>query len=111
MVSARVVRTREFSSEHAPAALPLAAIDRVTARLHWTDRTSRWNVHDGAEVFAVLDGVVDMQYRADGREYFVTLCAGDVFCVAAGCEHVARPRGEARVLVVGQAGVERAGSA
>jgi mannose-6-phosphate isomerase-like protein (cupin superfamily) len=100
MAAARVVRACEFSSERAWSALPLASIDSVTARLHWTDQPYRWHVNDGAEVFAVLDGMVDMQYRADGREYLVTLCAGDVFCAEGGCEHVARPRGEARVLVV-----------
>lgn len=106
MNAARVVRAREFSAARAWTALPLAAIDGVAARLHWTDQPYRWHVNDGAEVFAVLDGMVDMHYRAGGREYFVTLCPGDVFCADGGCEHVARPRGEARILVV-----ERAGSA
>jgi hypothetical protein len=106
MTAARIVRAREFSSERARATLPLAAIDSVTACLHWTDQPHRWHVNEGAEVFAVLDGVVDMKYRAGGREYLVTLCAGDVFCAEGGCAHVAHPRGEARVLVV-----ERAGSA
>ncbi len=100
MPAARIVRAREFLSGRAWAMLPLVAIDSVTARLHWTDQPHRWHVNHGAEVFAVLDGVVDMQYRAGGREYLVTLCAGDVFCAEGGCEHVARPRGEARVLVV-----------
>lgn len=104
MQAAKVVRAREFSPRQPWAALPLAAIDGVSARLHWTDQPYRWHVNDGAEVFAVLDGVVDMQYRAGGSDYLVTLFAGDVFCVDAGCEHIARPRGEARVLVVERAG-------
>jgi mannose-6-phosphate isomerase-like protein (cupin superfamily) len=104
MNMAKVVCAREFSATRAWSALPLVAIDGVTARLHWTDRPYRWHVNDGAEVFAVLDGVVDMHYRADGREYLVTLCSGDVFCAEGGCEHVAHPRGEARILVVERQG-------
>lgn len=57
-------------------------------------------MNDGQEVFAVLDGTVDMHYREQGREHVVTLGVGDVFFAQAGCEHVAHPRGEARILVV-----------
>jgi len=32
------------------------------------------------------------------------LQAGDVFFADAGCEHVARPRGEARILMIEQEG-------
>ena len=48
----------------------------------------------------MLDGVVDMHYREDGTEKIVTLETGDVFFAGIGCEHVAHPRGEARILVV-----------
>jgi hypothetical protein len=54
----------------------------------------------------VLDGIVDMHYRESGIECVVTLEVGDVFFADVGCEHVAHPRGEARILVV-----EREGSA
>jgi hypothetical protein len=30
----------------------------------------------------------------------VRLCAGDLFHAGVGCEHVAHPRGEARILVI-----------
>jgi len=54
----------------------------------------------GEEVFAVLDGKVDMHYRVDGKEHVVALGVGDVFFVGLGCEHVAHPQGAARTLVV-----------
>jgi len=52
----------------------------------------------------VLDGTVDMHYRENGAEKVVTLNAGDVFFAGIGCEHVAHPRGEARILVVEKEG-------
>ncbi len=76
----------------------------VTTRLHWTDQPYKWHVNDGQEVFAVMDGVVDMHYRQDGGEQIVRLEAGDVFFADVGCEHVAHPVGEARILVVEKEG-------
>lgn len=96
----KVVRAREFRADKAWGALDIASMNGVTTRLHWTDQPYRWHVNDGQEVFVVLDGIVDMHYRTDGREQVVALCAGDLFYAAVGCEHVARPRGEARILVV-----------
>jgi mannose-6-phosphate isomerase-like protein (cupin superfamily) len=78
----------------------------TTTRLHWTDQPYHWHVNDGEEVFAVLDGTVDMHYRLQGVEHVVILQVGDVFFAEEGCEHVAHPRGEARILVI-----EREGSA
>ena len=40
----------------------------------------------------------------DGREREVLLQPGDVFHARVGCEHVAHPRGEARILVVEKEG-------
>ena len=102
----RVIRAKEFTAERAWGALPVANMGGITTRIHWTDAPYRWHVNDGDEVFAVLDGTVDMHYREDGTEHAVTLGVGDVFHAHAGCEHVAHPRGPARVLVV-----EREGSA
>lgn len=64
----------------------------------------KWHVNDGEEVFAVLDGIVDMHYRETGIEKMVTLNVGDVLFAGVGCEHVAHPRGEVRVLVVEREG-------
>ena len=52
----------------------------------------------------VLDGTVDMHYREAGKEKVATLAVGDIFFAGVGCEHVAHPRGAARILVVETAG-------
>lgn len=101
-----VVRSKQFTGERAWQAIPIADIDGVTVRLHWTDRPYRWHVNDGQEVFAVLDGRVDMHVREDGRESVVRMEAGDIYHAVEGAEHMACPVGAARVLVV-----EREGSA
>jgi mannose-6-phosphate isomerase-like protein (cupin superfamily) len=101
--STRVVHARDFRPRRSWDALELMQLDGVTARLHWTNEPYRWHVNDGNEVFVVIDGLVDMHYRCDGSERFITLGAGDVFVAGAGCEHIARPRGEAHVLVVERA--------
>ena len=49
--------------------------------------------------FAVLAGPVEKRYRQDGEEHRTLLKAGDVFFAGVGCEHVAHPQGEARILV------------
>ncbi len=100
----KIVRTREFQADRAWGALDIAEMNGITTRLHWTDQPYRWHANDGEEVFAVLDGTVDMHYRIDGREEVAVLETGDVFFADVGCEHVAHPRGVARVLVVERAG-------
>jgi len=57
-------------------------------------------VNDGQEVFAVLDGVVKMLYMQLGVECSVMPNLSDIFFASIGTEHVAYPKGEARVLVV-----------
>ncbi len=100
----RVIRSREFTPQRAWEAMDIASMDGTTTRLHWTDQPYKWHVNDGEEVFAVLEGVVDMYYREDGREKSVALEPGDIFFADVGCEHVAHPRGEARILVVEREG-------
>ena len=102
--SSRTIRARDFRADRAWGALEVAKIEGATVRLHWTDAPYRWHVNDGEEVFAVLDGIVAMRYRQHGREHEVLLAPGDVFHARVGCEHVAHPRGEARILVVEKAG-------
>ncbi len=99
-----VHRGKEFTGKRAWDALPIANMDGVTVRVHWTDRPYKWHVNDGEEVFAVLDGSVVMHCREDGAESSVELMAGDVFHALVGCEHVAHPVGEARILVVEKEG-------
>lgn len=99
-----VIRSREFTADHAWGAVTVANMSGITTRVHWTNQPYKWHVNDGEEVFAVLDGIVDMHYREAGIEKMVTLNVGDVFFAGVGCEHVAHPRGEVRVLVVEREG-------
>jgi len=75
----KVIRSKEFTANRAWGAEDIADMDGTTVRLHWTDQPYQWHINDGQEVFAVLDGTVDMHYRASGVEQVVTLEAGDVF--------------------------------
>ena len=96
----KIIRTRNFTASRPWGALDIANMRGITTRLHWTDQPYTWHVNDGEEVFAVLDGRVEMHYREGGQERRVMLEAGDVFFAGIGCEHVAHPQGEARILVV-----------
>jgi mannose-6-phosphate isomerase-like protein (cupin superfamily) len=95
---------RLFTADSAWGARDIAEIDGATVRLHWTDRPYRWHVNDGAEVFVVLDGLVDMRYRDAGVEKSVRLEPADMFVADAGDEHVAHPVGQARILVIERKG-------
>ena len=96
----QVIKSREFTGSRAWEALPVASMNGVTTRLHWTDQPYKWHVNTGDEVFAVLDGRVKMHYRENGAEHVVELEAGDIFFAGEGCEHVAHPVGAARILVI-----------
>lgn len=100
----KIVRSKAFRADRPWGALEIAKMNGITTRLHWTDQPYRWHVNDGEEVFAVLDGQVEMRYREAGEERRVLLDAGDVFFAGVGCEHVAHPQGEARILVIEQEG-------
>lgn len=95
----------DYTGDHAWDALDLATFgEPATVRLHWTDAPYVWHVNDGEEVFVVLDGAVDMHYRDDGVEKVQPMRAGDICQAGVGDEHVAHPRGAARVLVVERKG-------
>jgi mannose-6-phosphate isomerase-like protein (cupin superfamily) len=100
----KVIRSQDFTADRPWGALDIARMGEITTRLHWTDQPYRWHVNDGEEVFAVLDGTVDMHVREGGQERVIELRTGDVFFAGVGCEHVAHPRGVARILVVEKAG-------
>jgi mannose-6-phosphate isomerase-like protein (cupin superfamily) len=102
----KIIRSKEFRAECAWGALDIATMSGITTRLHWTDQPYRLHVNDGEEVFAVLDGQVEMNCRQDSEQRRTLLAADDNFFADVGCEHVAHPLGEARILVV-----EREGSA
>ena len=100
----RFARAADFTGDSAWDALDIAEIDGATVRLHWTDSPYVWHVNDGAEVFVVLDGTVDMYYREDGEERVRHMAAGDICHAEAGDEHVAHPVGPARILVIERKG-------
>ncbi|RQR42934.1 MULTISPECIES: cupin [unclassified Burkholderia] len=99
-----IIRSTAFTAQRAWGALDIANLNGITVRLHWTDQPYRWHVNDGEEVFAVLDGRVEMRYREAGIEHATVLETGDVFHATVGTEHVAHPLGEARILVIETAG-------
>lgn len=96
----KIVRSKTFTAGRPWGALDIANMNGITTRLHWTDQPYKWHVNDGEEVFAVLDGRVEMRYREAGVEHSTVLETGDVFHASVGTEHVAHPIGEARILVI-----------
>lgn len=100
----KIIRAKEFTATRAWGALDIANMGGITTRLHWTDQPYKWHVNDGEEVFAVLDGRVQMRYRQDGQEHSTVLETGDVFYASIGTEHVAHPISQARILVVEKEG-------
>ena len=98
------ISPKSFKGQTAWDALPIAEMNGITTRLHWTDKPYVWHVNDGEEVFVVLDGQVDMHYRVSGEERVRPMSVGDIFHATVGTEHVAHPKGEARVLVVESSG-------
>jgi mannose-6-phosphate isomerase-like protein (cupin superfamily) len=95
---------RQFTADKAWGARDIAEVSGATVRLHWTDKPYVWHTNDGAEVFMVVDGLVDMHYRLDGVEEIVRLGPNDIFVAGIGDEHVAHPVGAARILVVEEKG-------
>lgn len=102
--TSRTIRSKSFKADRAWGSLAVANMNGITSKIHWTDQPYEWHVNDGEEVFAVLDGVVHMHFRENGTEQVAVLAAGDVFYAGVGCEHVAHPQGEARILVVEREG-------
>jgi mannose-6-phosphate isomerase-like protein (cupin superfamily) len=100
----RFISPKDFTADRAWDALPIAKMNGVTTRLHWTDQPYKWHINDGEEVFVVLDGVVEMHYRENGEENIRRMAAGDIFYADLGTEHVAHPVGEVRVLVIEKEG-------
>jgi mannose-6-phosphate isomerase-like protein (cupin superfamily) len=100
----KVIKSPDFTAESAWGALDIANFSGTTVRLHWTDKPYIWHVNDGEEVFAVLSGSVEMKVREHGLESTFILETGDIFFAHEGCEHIAIPQGEARILVVEREG-------
>lgn len=100
----KIIKSKDFTADKTWGAVDIANMNGVTTRLHWTNEPYKWHVNDGEEVFVVLDGVVEMRYRENGEEKRIRLETGDIFFAEVGCEHVAHPIGEARILVVEKEG-------
>ena len=96
----KIIRGKQFKAKRAWGAMDIANMNGITTRLHWTDQPYKWHVNDGEEVFVVLDGVVEMLFKENGAEQSVIMEPGDIFFASIGTAHVARPYGEARVLVI-----------
>ena len=96
----KVIKSQLFTAERAWGALDITNMNGISVRLHWTDKPYKWHINDGEEVFAVMDGSVEMRYKEDGKEKAVLLHTGDIFYAGIGTEHVAHPQGEARILVI-----------
>ena len=90
-----------FSAEAAWSGPTIATIPDAQVKLRWIDRPYEWHANTAEEVFVVLDGVVDMHVRGFAAgACVVEMRTGDILHIAPGDEHVAHPRGEARVLVI-----------
>ncbi|WP_397452072.1 cupin [Pseudomonas sp. NA-150] len=96
----KIIRSNQFIGDRPWASIDIASMNGITTRLHWTDQPYKWHVNDGQEVFAVLDGRVEMFFKEDGVEKSTLLETGDIFYASVGTAHVAHPCGVARILVV-----------
>jgi mannose-6-phosphate isomerase-like protein (cupin superfamily) len=98
----RRFNARRFTAAASWDGPTIATIGHAAVKLRWTDRPFRWHVNDGEEVFVVIDGTVDMHVRDAAGEHVITLNPGELLHVEPGEEHVAHPRGPARILVIEQ---------
>ena len=98
----KVIRASDFIGKTAWDTLPLASIAGTSSQLYWTNEPYEWHTTEGGEVFAVLDGAVDMHYRDESGEHVERMNVGDIFVADSDTEHAAHPVGEARILVVEQ---------
>ena len=85
----QVFRSRDFTGARAWDAIDIASMNAVTTRLHWTDQAYIWHVNGGSEVFAVLDGRVEMFLRKMVLK--PRLCWKRVMCSMHRSGHVTRP--------------------
>lgn len=96
--------SKAFTGSKAWDAQHITSFDDISVKLHWTDQPYKWHINDGQEVFAVMDGCVEMQYKENGKIKSRTLNTGDIFYASEGTEHIARPQGATRVLVIEKEG-------
>ena len=99
-----IIKSRDFRPKNAWDSQLITNMNGTTIKLHWTNKPYIWHINDGDEVFAVLDGEVEMFYKEDGKERSIILESGDIFYASVGTEHYAHPIGEARILVIEKEG-------
>ena len=75
----KVIQSQHFTAERAWGALDITNMNGISVRLHWTDKPYKWHINDGEEVFAVMDGTVEMRYKEEGQEKAVLPHTGDIF--------------------------------
>ena len=86
-MSHKIIRSAEFTSTRAWGGLDITEMNGISVRLHWTDEPYKWHINDGEEVFAVMDGTVEMRYKEDGQEKTVLLHTGDIFYAGIGTDY------------------------
>ena len=69
----KVIQSHHFTAERAWGALDITNMNGISVRLHWTNKPYKWHINDGEEVFAVMDGTVEMRYKEEGLEKAVLL--------------------------------------
>ena len=74
--------SREFTGSKAWDSQHIASFNNISVKLHWTDQPYKWHINDGQEVFAVMDGCVDMFYKQAGEVRTQRLTTGDIFMPA-----------------------------
>ena len=99
-----IIKSRDFRPKNAWDSQLITNMNGTTIKLHWTNKPYIWHINDGEEVFAVLDGKVEMFYKEDGKERSTILESGDIFYASVGTEHYAHPIEEARILVIEKEG-------
>lgn len=100
----QIIDAHTFLADRAWGNQLLLDAGNYTARIHWTDQAYRWHENRGDEVFVVLDGEVDLHHFDGVSETVHRLTQGQIALIPEGERHVARPRGEARILVLEQKG-------
>ena len=83
----------------------LTGIGNAVVKPRWINSAFRWHRNRGGELFMVIDGEVDMHIRKgpDEAVAVVPLGPGQMVLIEDGEEHVAYPKGAARILVVEEA--------
>ncbi len=100
----KVINGTKFTGTRAWESMPITIMNGITIKLHWTNEPYHWHINDDEEVFVVLSGVVEMNYKKNNEIKKIMLHSGDIFHAEIGCEHVAYPQGEARILVIEKEG-------